>query len=90
MHGRAPPQAIVADFQLSKGRTGPAEVALLQAQWGTALPVLIVSGESSPAQLRAIEAAGHACLAKPVAAGPLRGWLEQQAVPHGAAAGVPP
>ena len=83
--GLKQPRAIVADFRLAEGRTGPAEVALLQAHWGTALPVLIVSGESSLAQLRAIEAAGHACLSKPVAPGPLRSWLEQQA----AAAGAP-
>jgi len=80
LHNHAPPQAIVADFRLRDGRTGPHEVQHLLARWGAALPVLIVSGESDPTQLGVIEAAGHACLAKPVAAGPLRSWLEQAAL----------
>ena len=86
----APPAAIVADYRLGDGRTGPTEVRQLLAHWGTALPVLIVSGESSPVHLRAIEAAGHAWLAKPVAAGPLRSWLEQAALHHSASAEATP
>lgn len=89
LHGQGPPQAIVADFRLSAGRNGPGEVQHLLAHWGATLPVLIVSGETSPAHLRAIEAAGHAWLAKPVAAGPLRQWLEQ-AVLHGPQTGARP
>ena len=84
------PQAILADFRLGAGRTGPTEVRQLLAQWGSALPVLIVSGESNPVHLRAIEAAGHDWLAKPVAAGPLRSWLEQAALHHGALAEAKP
>jgi len=78
---RVPPgqrvHAVIADVRLADGRQGPDEVQTLQAAWGRATPVLLVSGETAPGALRALQDAGHTVLTKPVSPARLRAWLEQ-------------
>jgi signal transduction histidine kinase len=69
--------AVVADVRLAQGRHGPDEVRTLQATWGHAVPVLLVSGETAAGPLRALQDAGHTVLTKPVSPARLRAWLEQ-------------
>lgn len=86
-HETRAPQAIVADYRLREGRTGPAELQSLFDHWGGAVPALMITGESSASALRDIDAAGHPFLAKPLAPERLRQWLAQVArriAPQGA------
>jgi len=66
------PEAILVDQRLGAGKTGPEEAGLLFERWGTEIPMLVVTGESD---LALIKAAGHACLAKPISPTLLRNWL---------------
>ncbi len=68
-------QAIVADYRLRGELTGIEAVRALRAAFGTAVPALIVSGESSPERLAQIRASGFECIGKPVSAAQLRRWL---------------
>jgi two-component system, sensor histidine kinase len=70
-------QAVVADVRLAEGRRGPDEAQRLFSEWGRRVPLLLVSGETAPEQLRQLQQAGHTCLAKPVSPARLRAWLEQ-------------
>lgn len=79
-------QALVADVRLADGRLGPDEARLLQARWGRAVPVLLVTGETAPAVLQGLQQAGYPVLSKPVSPARLRAWLESVA---GAEAAVP-
>jgi len=67
--------AIVADYRLRDGRTGIEAIRLLHARFGADVPALLVSGDSSPPTLAAMQASGFDCLSKPVAAARLRSWL---------------
>ena len=69
--------AVVADVHLAGGRLGPDEVQVLQAAWGRGVPVLLVSGDTAPAQRLALQDQGHTVLTKPVSPARLRAWLEQ-------------
>jgi len=80
------PHALVADLRLADGqkggqnggKSGADEVRRLQAAWGRAVPVLWISGETTPDGLRAALPAGAVVLIKPVSPARLRAWLEQQ------------
>ena len=74
--------AVVADVRLPAGRHGPDEAHALCAAWGRKLPLLLVSGETAPDTLKALQAldgARQLVLTKPVSPARLRAWLEQQA-----------
>jgi hypothetical protein len=75
-----PVQALIADLRLADGRQGPDEARTLAAAWGRSLPLLLVSGETGHAGLRALQQAGQPVLAKPVSPARLRSWLESVAV----------
>lgn len=75
------PQAVVADIRLAGGRRGPDEAGALFRAWGRSVPLLLVSGETSPEQLRQLQHDGHTCLTKPVSPARLRAWLEQAVRP---------
>lgn len=74
--------AVVADVRLAGGRHGPDEVRSMQAAWACPVPVLLVSGETAPGPLRALQDAGHTVLTKPVSPARLRAWLEQATGGH--------
>ena len=77
MPPHATAQAVVADIRLADGRRGPDEAQALFAAWGRSVPLLLVSGDTAPEQLRSLQQAGHTCLVKPVSPARLRAWLEQ-------------
>jgi signal transduction histidine kinase len=72
--GRAA-DALIADVRLARGRDGRHEVRLLQSQWQAAVPALIVSGETAPQRVQALDGAELSWLAKPVTADRLHAWL---------------
>ena len=69
---KSPPDALLVDFRLGGGKTGPTEARILFDRWVQAVDMLVVTGES---ELGDISAAGFNCLAKPVSAVLLRNWL---------------
>ena len=64
--------AIITDFRLPHEQTALDVLAALKAELGTLPPVLIITGETAPAQLRLLNSAGHQVLHKPVATQMLR------------------
>jgi signal transduction histidine kinase/CheY-like chemotaxis protein len=62
------PDAIVSDFRLGEDRNGIEAVQRLRHELGLAVPALIITGDTAPRSLRAIQASGIACLPKPVTA----------------------
>jgi signal transduction histidine kinase/CheY-like chemotaxis protein len=69
------PQAVIADLRLRGVHDGIAEVTVLKAAIGAALPALIVSGDSAPERVRLMQDSGLPWLSKPVPAARLRSWL---------------
>jgi signal transduction histidine kinase/ActR/RegA family two-component response regulator len=64
--------AIVTDFRLPHEQTALDVLAAIRSELGTLPPVLIITGETAPAQLRLLQSAGHQVLHKPVATHVLR------------------
>ncbi len=69
------PQLLVTDYRLRNGRTGGDVITLLREHCGSALPAVIITGDTDPARLH--EAAGYRAtlLHKPVSALTLRDAL---------------
>jgi signal transduction histidine kinase len=66
-----PAHAVLADLHLADGKLGPEEAQRLFAAWGRAVPLLLISGDTSGPQRPAT-----VVLAKPVSPARLRAWLE--------------
>jgi len=62
------PDLIVADLHLENGASGIAAVLRLRAEFGLAIPALIVSGDTAASAQRRVREAGLALLPKPVSA----------------------
>ena len=61
-----PPDVIIADYWLPKSGSGGALVTDLRRHWGSPIPALIVTGDTSPATREALTADGLTVLYKPV------------------------
>ncbi|HIV72446.1 MAG TPA: hybrid sensor histidine kinase/response regulator [Candidatus Aquabacterium excrementipullorum] len=61
------PDLLISDYRLRDQRTGAEAIALLRAELGTAVPALIVTGDTAPERLREAIDTGVALLHKPVA-----------------------
>ena len=71
-------RAIISDFHLGGGSTGPQAIAAL-VEVGIAAPVLILTGTLAGRARRAALADGHQVMEKPAAPKRLRAWLERMA-----------
>lgn len=60
------PVAILSDYRLDGGETGADAVRLLRSHFGTHIPALIMTGDTAPERLRALEGEGLDVLHKPV------------------------
>jgi two-component system, sensor histidine kinase len=69
------PDAMVVDFRLPDHRDGLDAIAAVRAAVDSAIPALVVSGESSPEQIARVRDAGFTLLHKPVAPAKLRAAL---------------
>ena len=69
------PDLIIADYQLAGGKTGFEAVDRLRGILGSAIPALLISGDTAPERLREASASGHLLLHKPVAPAALRATL---------------
>jgi CheY-like chemotaxis protein len=71
----ARPEVIIADYRLRGERTGVQAIARLRAEVGSALPALIVTGDTAPDRLREASASGHPLIHKPLQPALLRAFL---------------
>ena len=69
------PDVIIADYRLREDRTGIDAIRRVNDRWGTLIPSLVVTGDTSPDRLRQAQASGFAFLHKPVSPGKLRAFL---------------
>ena len=73
--GVPPPALLVVDYRLGAGAIGLDAAAALRRAWGEAIPVVIISGESSGAELARIRDSGLLLLHKPVPPAKLKSLL---------------
>lgn len=67
---------MIADYRLREHETGADAIAELRQLYGTALPALIMSGDTTPHMFRLVREQGLPLLSKPVRAGRLRATLQ--------------
>jgi len=70
--GDAPVDLIIADYRLGDGVTGLDAIRSLSAVIGTPVPAIIITGDTSPARLRDVNASGALLLHKPIEVDELR------------------
>ena len=75
MGGGSTPALLVVDYRLAAGTTGLEEARELRLAWGGEVPVVIVSGEASAAEIARIGESGFPLLHKPVPPAKLRSLL---------------
>jgi CheY-like chemotaxis protein len=69
------PSLLIVDYRLGPGATGVDVARTLLHAWGAAIPILIISGESSEGELGRIRDSGFPFLQKPVPPAKLRSLL---------------
>jgi CheY-like chemotaxis protein len=72
--GRAP-DLILCDYRLAGGLTGIDAVRLLRKAFGETIPAALITGDTAPETIRAIDASGLALLHKPLKPAKLRAFL---------------
>jgi signal transduction histidine kinase/CheY-like chemotaxis protein len=70
-----PPDLIICDYRLSRGRTGIQAITRLREALNVFIPAIIISGDTDPEQLRQVRASGYPVLHKPVSPRALRAML---------------
>ncbi len=65
------PDLVISDYRLREQRTGVEAIAALRAITGTALPALLITGDTAPDRLREAQNSGLPLLHKPVSASQL-------------------
>lgn len=83
---RRQPDVIVADYRLRNGESGLDAIKALHAEYGTAIPAIVITGDTAPDRLRDAKASGYHVLAKPLAPAQLRALLSHLLVEKRAAA----
>jgi CheY-like chemotaxis protein len=72
--GRAP-DLILSDYRLRGGRTGIEAVYMLRESFGAAIPAALITGDTAPETILAIDACGLPQLHKPLKPAKLRAFL---------------
>ena len=78
--------AVIVDYRLQDGFTGIEAARRLQERVGITVPVMIITGDTSPDRLRALEASGFPVMHKPLNPDALRARLMLSAEATGAVA----
>lgn len=73
----SPPSIILADYRLREGRTGTEAVAHIRDHYASAIPSIIITGDTAPERLREAEASGFSILHKPIQPPQLREALRE-------------
>ncbi|HSV28681.1 MAG TPA: ATP-binding protein, partial [Candidatus Omnitrophota bacterium] len=63
---RRAPSLILADYRLREGHTGTEAVANIRTLFNSAIPSIIITGDTAPERLREAEASGLSILHKPI------------------------
>lgn len=71
----APPDLIIADYQLRAGEVGPDVVASLRQHANQDIPAIMVTGSATPERMEAARDLGHHLLLKPVMPAKLRSLI---------------
>jgi len=71
-----PPDVVVSDFHLGSDETGLEVIDSVRLAVGSAIPGVLISGDTSPATLQALYSSGIAVLHKPVRFAELRQTIE--------------
>ncbi len=69
------PDIILSDFRLNDGRNGIEAVAVLRAAFGPDIPALLLTGDTAPETIQAINDSGLPVLHKPLKPAKLRAFL---------------
>jgi CheY-like chemotaxis protein len=72
-----PPDLIVSDLHLGDGPDGIAAIAAVREHWGCEVPAVLVTGDTTPPELRRAMDSGLQLLVKPVGAGRLMSLLQR-------------
>jgi CheY-like chemotaxis protein/anti-sigma regulatory factor (Ser/Thr protein kinase) len=72
----APPDLIIADYQLRDGEVGPDVVAAVRRHFGRDIPAILVTGSATPERLEQAKDLGHHLLLKPVMPAKLRTLIQ--------------
>lgn len=72
-----PPDIVIADYRLAEGMVGTEAIHRIQDHFGTEIPGIIVTGDTSPDRIREAAASGFRILHKPVRANILRGAVDE-------------
>jgi two-component system, sensor histidine kinase len=72
----APPDLIIADYQLRDGEIGPEVVAAVRKHFGFDIPAILVTGSATPERLEEARDLGHHLLLKPVMPAKLRTLIQ--------------
>jgi len=73
-----PPDLVISDYRLRDGRTGTEAILRLRSALKSALPALLITGDTDPQRLRAAQASGIPLLHKPVSPSELGSHLQAQ------------
>jgi CheY-like chemotaxis protein len=68
---------LIVDYRLRRGASGIEVVGGLRSLAGTAIPVLVITGDTAPDRLREAQESGYPLLHKPVKPARLRGVMRQ-------------
>ena len=72
----SPPDVVIADYQLDRGETGLAGLAIIEERLRRRIPAIILSGDMAPEDLRRMRNSGYYTLSKPAQPGRLRALLD--------------
>lgn len=72
-----PPDAIVADYRLTEGRTGVEVVRQVEQRYGGSIPAILITGDTAADRLREAIGSGLPVLHKPVNGRKLQSLLEE-------------
>jgi two-component system, sensor histidine kinase len=76
-----PPDAIVSDYRLGEGANGIQVIAALRAEFGAAIPAVVLTGDTGPDVVTAVSAAQLPILHKPVRPEALDAVLDRLLIP---------
>ncbi len=88
VNGPVAVQLILADYRLGGGVRGTEAIVALRDYLGSAVPAVIITGDTSPDRLRELVASGHAVLHKPLTAEILQVALRQALERDGVLSGL--
>ena len=88
--GDQPPDLIIADYQLPERRNGIEAIERLQAALNSAIPALIITGDTSAESLHQLSNSGYSVLRKPVRPAKLRALVRHLLSGEGGGAPEPP